>query len=219
MSAPADLSQQLEAQREIAIREIHANRSRAGSSNASDDESGNIVPSVGEMSPVSEEPSEEITDYPLFTSCFEALDLENRKGKHFRWPKWPVLKRHCVKKPTYCAIFSGFPFWRNYINILPNLIFIYSLFVNLTDVVTNLFIKTNYPTLLTEKLVKLLLTINERNRWFNLYKEKYFLFTFSNVKIVTIVKSLRDFNLKRHKLFSKGKTKFNSFDFNTNGLW
>ena len=79
MSAPADLSQQLEAQREIAIREIHANRSRAASSNASDDESGNIAPSVGEMSPVSEEPSEEITDYPLFTSCFEALDLENRK--------------------------------------------------------------------------------------------------------------------------------------------
>ena len=40
-----------------------------------------IAPSVGEMSPVSEEPSEEITDYPLFTSCFEALDLENRNGK------------------------------------------------------------------------------------------------------------------------------------------
>jgi len=128
MSAPADLSQQLEAQREIAIREIHANRSRAASSNESDDEGGNIIQSVDEMSPVSEEPSEELTDYPLFTSCFEALDLKNR----------------------------------NYINILPNLIFIYSLFMNLTDVVTNLFIKTNYPTLLTEKLVKLLLTINER---------------------------------------------------------
>ena len=100
MSAPADLSQQLEAQREIAIREIHANRSRAGSANASDDESGNIAPSVGEMSPVSEEPSEEITDYPLFTSCFEALDLENRKGKDFRWPKMTSVEK-LLREKTY----------------------------------------------------------------------------------------------------------------------
>ena len=114
MSAPADLSQQLEAQREIAIREIHANRSRAASSNASDDEGGNIAPSVGEMSPVSEEPSEEITDYPLFTSCFEALDLENRKGirvakndhcyKIFGWVNIPKDFRLLLRHPFRISI-------------------------------------------------------------------------------------------------------------------
>ena len=55
--------------------------------------------------------------------------------------------------------------YRNYINILPNLVFIYSLFVNLDDVLVNAFSELNqtYSGILLERLMALISTINERN--------------------------------------------------------
>ena len=88
MSQPADLAQQLEAQREIAIREISSGQTRSPESISIE-----IDPEERNQSPEVQPDSENIDHchennqttedqplptFPLFDSCFEALDLTNR---------------------------------------------------------------------------------------------------------------------------------------------
>jgi len=126
MSQPADLGQQLEAQREIAIREnvtptstnAVVNKSETDGTDEEVDGGGN-----GEVS------IENVT-YPLFDSCFNALALDAA----------------------------------NYINILPNLIFIYALSTNLADVFIGACgrLIPDYPCRLVDHLAQLINTVNNR---------------------------------------------------------
>ena len=134
MSQPADLGQQLEAQREIAIREnvtptsSNAVSALGSSSNADDEEE--VKESSLERVDANLNPSNVLQAYPLFDSCFNALSLEST----------------------------------NYINILPNLIFIYSLQQNLADVLIELLcqLMPAYPALLVDHLAQLINTVNNR---------------------------------------------------------
>ena len=134
MSQPADLGQQLEAQREIAIREnvtptsSNAVSTFGSSSNADDIEE--VKESSLERVDANLNPSNVLQAYPLFDSCFNALSLEST----------------------------------NYINILPNLIFIYSLQQNLADVLIELLcqLMPAYPALLVDHLAQLINTVNNR---------------------------------------------------------
>ena len=135
MSQPADLGQQLEAQREIAIREnVTPTSSNAvstfGSSSSNADDIEEVKESSLERVDANLNPSNVLQAYPLFDSCFNALSLEST----------------------------------NYINILPNLIFIYSLQQNLADVLIELLcqLMPAYPALLVDHLAQLINTVNNR---------------------------------------------------------
>ena len=136
MSQPADLGQQLEAQREIAIREnvtptsSNAVSTFGSSSSNADDIEEEVKESSLERVDANLNPSNVLQAYPLFDSCFNALSLEST----------------------------------NYINILPNLIFIYSLQQNLADVLIELLcqLMPAYPALLVDHLAQLINTVNNR---------------------------------------------------------
>ena len=136
MSQPADLGQQLEAQREIAIREnvtptsSNAVSALGSSSSNADDIEEEVKESSLERVDANLNPSNVLQAYPLFDSCFNALSLEST----------------------------------NYINILPNLIFIYSLQQNLADVLIELLcqLMPAYPALLVDHLAQLINTVNNR---------------------------------------------------------
>ena len=129
MSQPADLGQQLEAQREIAIRENvtptspNAVTEKSLNPEAAEEEEGNELRVDANLNP-------SVQNFPLFDSCFNALSLDAS----------------------------------NYINILPNLIFIYALCTNLSDVLIELLTKLSpsYPSLLVDHLAKLINTVNNR---------------------------------------------------------
>ena len=129
MSQPADLGQQLEAQREIAIRENvtptspNAVTEKSLNPEAEEEEDGNELRVDANLNP-------SVQNFPLFDSCFNALSLDAS----------------------------------NYINILPNLIFIYALCTNLSDVLIELLTKLSpsYPSLLVDHLAKLINTVNNR---------------------------------------------------------
>ena len=129
MSQPADLGQQLEAQREIAIRENvtptspNAVTEKSLNPEAEEEEEGNELRVDANLNP-------SVQNFPLFDSCFNALSLDAS----------------------------------NYINILPNLIFIYALCTNLSDVLIELLTKLSpsYPSLLVDHLAKLINTVNNR---------------------------------------------------------
>ena len=129
MSQPADLGQQLEAQREIAIRENvtptspNAVTEKSLNPEAAEEEEGNELRVDANLNP-------SVQSFPLFDSCFNALSLDAS----------------------------------NYINILPNLIFIYALCTNLSDVLIELLTKLSpsYPSLLVDHLAKLINTVNNR---------------------------------------------------------
>lgn len=126
MSQPADLGQQLEAQREIAIRE----NVTPTSPNAVTEKSLDPEPEEENELRVDANLNPSVQSFPLFDSCFNALSLDAS----------------------------------NYINILPNLIFIYALCTNLSDVLIELLTKLSpsYPSLLVDHLAKLINTVNNR---------------------------------------------------------
>ena len=132
MSQPADLGQQLEAQREIAIREnVTPTSSNAVSTLAGNgDDEEEVKESSLQSVDANLNPANVLQAYPLFDSCFNALSLEST----------------------------------NYINILPNLIFIYSLQQNLADVLIELLcqLMPAYPALLVDHLAQLINTVNNR---------------------------------------------------------
>jgi len=86
MSQPADLAQQLEAQREIAIREIsNSTQTRHSNSPEPENEPENepepqVEAEIHENCPEQNQnlENQELPTFPLFDSCFDALDLTNR---------------------------------------------------------------------------------------------------------------------------------------------